>query len=838
MGVQVSGVPVDNVGQPVSDEPIALPDEHEELDARLAALFGGPGGGFGPGLGRLGTIGIVELPQSSPLAGIQDRGLAQFPTTPLPTSPLANATIGTAVLPNATTPPPLNNAPPPDTTLLDKTTVGIVELPQSSPLAGIQDRGLAQFPTTPLPTSPLANATIGTAVLPNATTPPPLNNAPPPDTTLLDKTTIGTVVQPDSGEISSTLRPPPISIGTAVLPNATTPPPLNNAPPPDTTVLDATTPPDTTTLPADTPPANEPPTFGEAARTLDAWMKTTPSMQGKAITLDDLNDIANGTGVGAGASDEMKAAAQSLISDGGAQWKATMGGKDGKASGGDISKYVANDTSTPLTDDQISTVSVLDRHQDALKGKMDDDNLQKIIDDPKTPSDLKDAVQKLKDDPVLRDMVDAGKNGKVDGKFSGQDIHDLVAKRPEIVAYNQQQAATFVDNYIPSDDTDKDAKPREMTSNDAMRELYRYSDYLPKNISQQSLQDIVDGTGGEGKAPPQVIAAAQYYLNHPSDWQTIAGTGNSISRGHMEDAISKNVSLTQDEDDAMQTISDNKSTFFSGNLTRDKLTTIANDPNSSDDVKKAANQLLNDPMLFGMLDNGKKGSSGNLIYAADDGKISSGDFDAFIKKSKTYGQPPAPVPPTHEPTSPEDVSATNAMEAGTEDQPEQKKPKGGQFMKFLQGILHVFSKVLDVIGDVLSVFAKIPIIGPIFAGLSVGAKVVSSQAEVGSKVIGGESVGDAEKEAGIQIAGGVIGAIALPGSGALLAKGAEVGAEAGLKAGTKEAVEAGAEKSITPAAIKEATGDSIKDQGKDELEDQTQQEVQEKYDEHRNAVPA
>ncbi|MCY0387076.1 HrpF/NolX family T3SS translocon protein [Robbsia sp. Bb-Pol-6] len=421
-------------------------------------------------------------------------------------------------------------------------------------------------------------------------------------------------------------------------------------------------------------------------------------------------------------------------------------------SAADRARLAASGGNPTLTDDEMATLAVLDRHAAALKGKVSD--LQSKIDDPKTPSDLKAALQKLKDDPALRDMLDAGKKGKVDGRIGVDDVIRLVAKHPEMVAYQRKQAAAFVANYIPSDAADGDTQPRAMTSNDAMRELYRYSDYLPKHISKASLQARVDGTGSEGKTPPQLVAAAKHMLDHPDAFQSVAGDGTSISRGHLEDAISKKITLTESETDTLQTIGANRDAFFGGgNLTRDKLRTMSTDPNASDAVKTAAQQLLNDPLLFGMLDNGKKGHSGNPLYAADDGKIGGGDFDSFTRNLESFGQYVATPPPTSAATSlgvpatsamsaaatrsPADGAAIQAMQAGTQNQPKQKKSKGGGFMKFLKGLLHVFSKILDVVSTVLDALARIPGIGVLFAGASMAAKTVSGQLEVASVAAGG-----------------------------------------------------------------------------------------------------
>ncbi|WCM24399.1 hypothetical protein NDK50_26670 [Paraburkholderia bryophila] len=472
-----------------------------------------------------------------------------------------------------------------------------------------------------------------------------------------------------------------------------------------------------------------------------------------------------------------------------------------------------------LTDDQIATLAVLDRHQGSIKGSMAD--LQKQIDDPNTPPDLKQALQNLQNDPDLQSKLDAATNGKHDGKFAPHDVTALVAKNPAVQAYNEQQADGFEQNYIPSDNTDPNAQPREIDANDAMREFYRYSDNLPKNMSPQDLQNIVDGTEGAGKMPPQVIAAAKYFIDNPSAWQTIAGSSGKVSRGHMEDAISSHVSLNDDENATISTMQANQSTFFGGgNLTRDKLSQIAADPKNSPAVQAAAKQLLGDPMLFGMLDNGKHGNSGSFLHGADDGKISGGDFSAWVKNSQTLGKPAPPTPPTHTPTAPADIAATQAMEAGEADQPDQKKEKGGGLQKFLQGLLHVLSKIADVFSTVLSALAKIPGIGEIFAGASIAMEGVSGQLEVGAVAVGGGSKADienAEKDAAIGLAGAAIGTVTVPGMGGAIMKGAEKGIETG--------VETAAEKAGS-SEIKDGVKDGLKDAAKDNAKDAVSGQVQ------------
>jgi type III secretion translocon protein HrpF len=274
----------------------------------------------------------------------------------------------------------------------------------------------------------------------------------------------------------------------------------------------------------------------------------------------------------------------------------------------------------------------------------------------------------------------------------------------------------------------------------------------------------------------------------------------------------------------------NQSTFFgSGNLTRDKLSQIAADPKNSPDVQAAAKQLLGDPMLFGMLDNGKHGNSGSFLHGADDGKIGGGDFSAWVKNSQTLGKPAPPTPPTHTPTAPADIAATQAMEAGEADQPDQKKEKGGGLQKFLQGLLHVLSKIADVFSTVLSALAKIPGIGEIFAGASIAMEGVSGQLEVGAVAVGGGSKTDienAEKDAAIGLAGAAIGTVTVPGMGGAIMKGAEKGIETGAeKAGSSE--------------IKDGLKDAAKDNAKDAVSGQVQGAVMPQQNQkQREPVPA
>lgn len=717
--------------------------------------------------------------------------------------------VTTADRPDATLPPTSVDEPPADTTAIDEQVGAMFRTPQAPGrvLLPTQSGALHDVATAPVQLGAVGlagNAIHGGTVMPL------MQREFEPLPNLANATVIArNTVVPDGREIANLSAVPDLPASSLHLASAFVIPPDTGRPVVPSQVNTVVEQPPVDAPPPEQPPESpppppQPPSFGQAARTLYNWMDTDPSMQGKNLSYDDVVALAGDES----APPELRAAAQAMTADGGAQFKDRLGGKDNIASGNDFAKFVANDDSTPLSDADIQTVAVLGRHQKDLPKHEKD--IQAKIDDPKTPEDLRQALQQMQKNPSLMAMIDAGKNGKVDGKFSGQDITRLTERRGEIREFNQQQAAIFVDNYIPSDDTEENPKPRPMTQNDAMRELYRYSDYLTKNISHETLEDIVNGTGGVGKAPPQVIAAAQYMLKHPDAWSQVA-PGGSISRGHLCDAIAQDINLNPDERETIKTLQDNRGTFFDGGtLNRDKLQKIANDPNASEAVKKAANQLLNDPLLFGMLDNGKRGHSGDPLHAADDGKISGDDLDKFVDKLKTRNDPPPEVPPSHEPATPEAQAAASAMSAGIQDQPEVKKSKGGGFMKFLQGVLKVFSKIVEIVGQVVSAVVKIiPGVGNLIAGaISVGSSFISGQLKVASVAAGGgskEEIRAAEKEAGLDLAGAAIGGIGVPGAGAFV-KGAVNVAEDAVEAGATRTV-----KEVLPEAIKDTAKDQVTD---------------------------
>ncbi|TIN62228.1 MAG: nodulation protein NodX, partial [Mesorhizobium sp.] len=141
-----------------------------------------------------------------------------------------------------------------------------------------------------------------------------------------------------------------------------------------------------------------------------------------------------------------------------------------------------------------------------------------------------------------------------------------------------------------------------------------------------------------GKFPPQVIAAAQYFLDHPDAWNQLCG--GSKGKMHKEDFLqvaSSSMSLTQTELNTVEMIKDHQDTFFgSGVLTRDKLAKMKDDKSLDPKVREAASQLLSDPLLFGLLNNSITGYKTHHKFfdfggghTVDSGNISKKDFAHF-----------------------------------------------------------------------------------------------------------------------------------------------------------------------------------------------------------------
>lgn len=346
-------------------------------------------------------------------------------------------------------------------------------------------------------------------------------------------------------------------------------------------------------------------------------------------------------------------------------------------------------------------VATLGRHEDLLKKPLNREGIEKLIDDPKTPSDAKKALNAVLDDPEIFAALDGAKEGKTDGKISSKDVRAL-QQDPRIRQYTDAKSEDYTHAYMPSDSAPGSA-PREMTANDAMRELYLYSESLPKKVSFESLQKIADGSQDMGKCPPQVAAAAKFFTDNPDQWQQLTGKDSpsaSVSRDRLCDLAAYNVKLSPQEDKALKTLQANEDIFFKGgDIKPDKLKEIANDEGNSQEVRDAAN-LLSQPnsMLFSMLDNGKHGAGGNFFNKANDKNIGKGDIDAFTKKGS--GEVAGPAQLAKPSLDPDAISARQDMTTGKETQPDEKKEKGGGFKKFLEVMSYIASAALAFVPGV------------------------------------------------------------------------------------------------------------------------------------------
>ncbi|ASK95229.1 serine kinase [Xanthomonas campestris pv. merremiae] len=443
-----------------------------------------------------------------------------------------------------------------------------------------------------------------------------------------------------------------------------------------------------------------------------------------------------------------------------------------------------------LNQSELEIVSVLDRHKDQVDS-LSFDQLDAKINDPSTQPDLKKALQGLQKDPRLFFAIGSQKDGKCGGKIKAQDLTDFSYYHPQIAEYNDKQAKSYTQNYIASDSPDK-TKASVMTKSDALRELYRYSDYLSGNLSQDEFAKIVDGDSKTGKCPPQVIAAAQYFRDHPDEWKEFAGDSGSMSTPDFLQKSTSEMHLTADEQKTLDTINSHQDAFYGDGkeITRDKLDAISKDDKADPAVKQAATQLLADPLLFGLLNNSITGykkphhffGGGHVV---DSGKISQDDFRQFYDHMSAANKT-VDTPATHEASSPDQQKAVADMLVGKDDPPAIKKPKKdvGTFQQGLHEFLKWDSKILDWMSVGLSALNGIPIIGEIADAASIALESEAQAAQVVDTAIQGGDMSLALKLAGINMAGAVVGAVGGPT--------ARIGAKGVAEAAAKEAAEGAA----------------------------------------------
>jgi type III secretion translocon protein HrpF len=329
-----------------------------------------------------------------------------------------------------------------------------------------------------------------------------------------------------------------------------------------------------------------------------------------------------------------------------------------------------------LSDTQKDAIMTLSRHEGAFSrhGSSLCDLADKAR-DPRTPPDLRKALTTVLNDPGLLHLVEDGDRNRI----SRGDIRD-VASRPDMKAYSKRKAADYAQNYIPSGDQGKHACGRPITRQDAEQELYKYADVLPRKLSQHEFTRIIDGESDIKQRPPQLIAAAYYFKQHPDEWRELNNGSDKVRCGQMEDNISAKGELTQSEKSAVDRLTSDPNHVFGDRITRQSLRRIVADPKASEADKQAARTFLDDAVLFGKEDNAQDGrelhGAEKLWRTSDDGIIVRGDLEAFKRKlqdTKIYA-PPAAAATTVAGTAA--AAATADMLAGEADQPEMKKPKG------------------------------------------------------------------------------------------------------------------------------------------------------------------
>ncbi|KGK58901.1 MULTISPECIES: HrpF/NolX family T3SS translocon protein [Xanthomonas] len=504
-----------------------------------------------------------------------------------------------------------------------------------------------------------------------------------------------------------------------------------------------------------------------------------------------------------------------------------MGGKNAtynpeKMKGRDLPPPVDGSSVTwdggTLTQNELEIVTTLDRHKDKLPLAWAD--LDAKINDPATPPDLKKALTELQNDPRLFFAIGSQGDGKCGGKIKSGDLTKFSAGHSQVAEYATKQAKGYTQNYVASDSPDK-AQPTVMTESDAMREFYRYSDYLPKDLNQDAFRQLVEGNSNTQKCPPQVIAAAQYFREHPDQWTALAGDSGSMSTPDFLQKSASQMHLTAPELKTLDTINSHQDAFFGDGkeVTRDKLDTIVKDDKADPAVRDAAKQLSADPLLFGLLNNSITGykkphsffGGGHVV---DSGKISDKDFQQFYEHM-TAANKTVDKAPTHAATSPEQKKAFDDMLMGKADQPDIKKKKKdiGTVGKGLHEFLKWDSKILDWASVGLSALNGIPVIGEFADAAAVALEGEAQAAQVLDTALQGGDMSLAWKLAGINMAGAVVGAAGGPGA-RIAAKGAAKGvAEGAAKAASESATKGAAEgagKVTTEGATKRATEGATK----------------------------
>jgi type III secretion translocon protein HrpF len=459
----------------------------------------------------------------------------------------------------------------------------------------------------------------------------------------------------------------------------------------------------------------------------------------------------------------------------------------------------------PVPMNRLQAVSTLQRNERLFEKPKSVPDLQRIADDPRTAPELGRALRTVLSDEELKDGLDSASNGRTDGRIGRTDLH-TVAESTELIRYNRRRAESFRHNYLPSDGG---GTVREMTRHDAARELYKYSDYLPKTTSLETLRELVDGTLPMDRRPPQVIAAARYLASHPEEWECITGRpqDEAIPRAALADALAGHIRLRPEERRAVRTIERHADDFFDGRLfDRDKLRRIAEDPQRPRAHTEAALVLLGDPVLFGLLDNAERGHKSNAWRSSDDGRVGRNDLRRFLERvDRTEGPPPVAPPaverraerpadgevdiePPVRPFPWRDPAAVREMVDGRWNQPDPRTEKGGKLRRVVTGAmkgLSIFEKIgSTTLGAIAAL--KIPVLSQVAAVGSMVSNAIAGGLDVGRTAIDGGDVKKAAANAGKSFGSNALSVLTAPGAGKAVTASASVVGKTAAKAAVKE----------------------------------------------------
>lgn len=194
-----------------------------------------------------------------------------------------------------------------------------------------------------------------------------------------------------------------------------------------------------------------------------------------------------------------------------------------------------------------------------------------------------------------------------------------------------------------------------MSTERAAQVLNQSFDKLSGGAETFNRSDL-ERVANDPSSSPELRQAARFVLSNPqamnaldtADTRCNAAADGRISKGDLTAASGAVQPQPQPQpsmnaDLAAQVLNQNFDNISGGKKTldRDDLRRALTDPNSSPEVKSAANFLLNDPDAFRKIDTAHQRSqgSGGLSAAVGDGRISKSDTVASMALSNTQTQP-------------------------------------------------------------------------------------------------------------------------------------------------------------------------------------------------------